>query len=159
MMWRRILAATSIYFTKCSKLLCYNFKLEQYALYVPKSVTGSISLSKESFGRKCCSHLKKNYDKAEQMGRDFSPVCILALKFLISHLITAKVMLFCLAHVPWKAFQATISIPEGLENKRTWYGFLDFRINVLYWEIPQTMCKYFRSQCNSLPSNSTQLIF
>lgn len=122
MMQRRSLTATSIYFTKCLKLLRYNFKLEQYALYVPKSMTESISLSKESLinylVRKVALIWKKNDDKAEEMERDFSPVCILTLKFLISHLITAKVMLFCLAHVPWKTFQATINITEGLENNR-----------------------------------------
>lgn len=81
--------------------------------------------------------------KQEQMERDFSPVCILTLKFLISNLITATVMLLCLAYDPWKAFQATMHLSEGLiKKKRTWCGFLDFRINVLLWEKLQIMgCK------------------
>lgn len=45
-------------------------------------------------------------------------VCILTLKFLISNLITAKVMLLCLAYDPWKAFQATMNISEGLIKNR-----------------------------------------
>lgn len=72
------------------------------------------------------------------MERDFSPVCILAQHFLIFHLITAKVILFCLF---LKVFEATTNITEGLENKMTWYGFLDFKIDVLHSQIMQTMGK------------------
>lgn len=61
--------------------------------------------------------------KQKKMEMDFSPLCILTLKFLILHLITAKVMLFFLTCVPWKAFQATISITKGLENNR-WIGMV-----------------------------------
>lgn len=93
------------------------------------------------------------------MTRNFSPACILARKFQISHLITAKVMLFCLSHVSWKVFQATTSITEGLENKMTWYGFLDLRINFSHSQIMQTVGKYLRNQSNILPSNSIHLIF
>lgn len=121
-MMQRSLIATSICFTKCSKLLCYNFKLEQYALYVPKSMTGSISLSKESLinclVRKVALTWRKMVTKQNKW-KGISLVCVyINVKFLISHSITAKVMLFCLALVPWKAFQAAISITEGLEKNR-----------------------------------------
>lgn len=50
--------------------------------------------------------------------RDFSPVCILTLKFLISHLITAKNILCGLDHVLWKVYQEIVSITEVLQNNR-----------------------------------------
>lgn len=64
-----------------------------------------------------------------------------------------------LSHVSWKVFQATTSITEGLENKMTWYGFLDLRINFSHSQIMQTVGKYLRNQSNILPSNSIHLIF
>lgn len=91
--------------------------------------------------------------KQKKMEMDFSPVCILTLKFLILHLITAKVMLFFLACVPLNAFQTIISIIKGLENNR-WIGMV-FSI----WEYIDKFFKLCVSTSGASPIFYIQIIF